>query len=85
MVDLLISFGIPILTVAAVIALTFLTVRVYRKGVQRIGRTMHPRLVGLVQQFGSWAIWTLVVIILLSYLAVNVEILLLIIGIASLA
>ena len=85
MADELTNLGIRVLTVAIVIAGTWLTIRGYRSGVRRLGRTMHPRLVGLVQQFGSWAIWTVVVIILLSYLAVNIEILLLVIGLGSLA
>src|SRR5437899_10943808 len=85
MADELTNLGIRVLTVAIVIAGTWLTIRGYRSGVRRLGRTMHPRLVGLVQQFGSWAIWTVVVIILLSYLAVNIELLLLVIGLGSLA
>ncbi len=85
MADQFTVLGTELLTVAIVIAATFLTVRLYRMGVQRLSRTMHPRLVGLVQQFGSWVIWTVVVIILLSQLAVNIEILLLIIGLGSLA
>src|SRR5215470_10519616 len=86
MADQFTTIGIELLTVAIVIAATFLTVRLYRMGVSRLSRSMHPRLVGLVQQFGSLVIWTIVIIILLSqFLGNNIEILLLIIGLGSLA
>ena len=68
--------AIQLLTVVLIIILTYLVVRFYRIVITRIAGTVPSGLVASLQQIGSWAIWTLGVIIILNTLNVSILLLL---------
>ena len=68
--------AIQLLTVLLIIILTYLVVRFYRIVITRIAGTVPSGLVASLQQIGSWAIWTLGVIIILNTLNVSILLLL---------
>src|SRR6266852_8593807 len=76
---------IDILQVIVILLLTYVAVRVYRVVVRRTGGQVPSGLVASLQQIGAWAIWTIGIIIILSQLQVNTNILLLILGLGGLA
>src|SRR6184192_4509695 len=77
--DLLTSnFAISLLRVVVTLLITFLVVRFYRIIIQRAAGSVPSGLVASLQQIGSWAIWILGIIIVLSQLAVAINVLLLI-------
>ncbi len=73
------DWAIPILQVAITIIITFLVVRLYRTIVRRIGGTVPAGLVSSLQQIGSWAIWVIGFLVVLSQIQVNTQVLLLIV------
>ncbi len=89
----LIDIGIPIqltiitdiLQVVVILVLTYIIVRIFRVIVRRLGGTVPSGLVASFQQIGSWAIWTIGIIVILSQLQVNTTILLLILGLGGIA
>src|SRR5712692_9555006 len=89
----LIDIGIPIqltiitdiLQVVVILVLTYIIVRIFRVVVRRLGGTVPSGLVASFQQIGSWAIWTIGIIVILSQLQVNTTILLLILGLGGIA
>ena len=70
--------AISLITVAATILITFLIVRLYRIIIQRAAGSVPSGLLSSLQQIGSWAIWVLGIIIVLSQLDVPINMLLLI-------
>src|SRR6266568_3059394 len=78
---------IDILQVLIALLFTYVAVRVYRVVVGRAGRQVPGGLIASLQQIGTWAIWTIGIIIILSLpiLQVNTNILLLILGLGGLA
>lgn len=66
-----------------VLGATFLVVRLYQTIVKRFRGRVPPGLVASFQQFGSWVIWGLGIIVALSMLAVQTELLLLIVGLGG--
>ncbi len=76
---------LDILQVVVILALTYVAVRIFRVIVRRAGGTVPSGLVASVQQIGSWSIWIIGIIIILSQLAVNTSILLLILGLGGIA
>ncbi len=89
----LFDLGIPIqltiitdiLQVVVILVLTYIIVRIFRVVVRRLGGTVPSGLVASFQQIGSWAIWTIGIIVILSQLQVNTTILLLILGLGGIA
>ena len=78
---------IDILQVVIALLFTYVAVRIYRVVVGRAGRQVPGGLIASLQQIGTWAIWTIGIIIILSLpiLQVNTNILLLILGLGGLA
>lgn len=77
--DLLTSpFAISLLQVVVTLLVTFLVVRLYKIIIQRASGSVPSGLVSSLQQIGSWAIWILGIIIVLSQLDVPINMLLLI-------
>lgn len=74
-----IDWAIPIIQVAITIIITFLIVRLYRTIVRRLGTTVPAGLVSSLQQIGSWAIWIVGFLVVLSQIQVNTQVLLLIV------
>src|SRR5256885_16103581 len=76
------SFAISLLRVVVTLLITFLVVRFYRIIIQRAAGSVPSLVVAILQQIGSWAIWILGIIIVLSQLdvAINVLLLLLFLG-----
>src|SRR2546427_1683363 len=72
------SFAISLLRVVVTLLITFLVVRFYRIIIQRAAGSVPSGLVASLQQIGSWAIWILGIIIVLSQLDVPINVLLLI-------
>ena len=72
------SFAISLLRVVVTLLITFLVVRFYRIIIQRAAGSVPSGLVASLQQIGSWAIWILGIIIILSQLDVPINVLLLI-------
>src|SRR5437899_7357626 len=72
------SFAISLLQVVVTLLITFLVVRFYRIIIQRAAGSVPSGLVASLQQIGSWAIWVLGIIIILSQLDVPINVLLLI-------
>ena len=84
--DLLTSnFAISLLQVVVTLLITFLVVRFYRIVIQRAAGSVPSGLVASLQQIGSWAIWILGIIIVLSQLAVAINVLLLILFLGGVA
>src|SRR5947199_9668771 len=79
------SFAISLLRVVVTLLITFLVVRFYRIIIQRASGSVPSGLVGSLQQIGSWAIWILGIIIVLSQLSVAINVLLLILFLAGVA
>ena len=76
----------PGITIAIILVITFLIVRVYRLLIRRIGgSSMPPGLVASIQQIGSWAIWAIGILVMLSQIPVNTEVLLLIVFLGGVA
>lgn len=73
------DWAYPGLPIAIILLVTFLVVRVYRLIIRRLGGTMPAGLVASFQQIGSWAIWVIGLLIMLSQIQVNTEVLLLIV------
>lgn len=73
------DWAYPGLPIAIILVITFLVVRVYRLAIRRLGGTMPPGLVSSIQQIGSWAIWVIGLLVMLSQVQVNTEVLLLIV------
>ena len=77
--DLLTSpLAISLISIAVTLLITFLIVRLYRIIIQRAAGSVPSGLVSSLQQIGSWAIWILGIIIVLSQLDVPINMLLLI-------
>ena len=77
--DILTSpFAINLLQVLVTIVITFLVVRLYRSIILRASGSVPSGLLASLQQIGSWAIWILGIIIVLSQLDVPINMLLLI-------
>jgi small conductance mechanosensitive channel len=74
-----------ILQVVIILVLTYIIVRIFRVVVRRLGGTVPSGLVASFQQIGSWAIWTIGIIVILSQLQINTTILLLILGLGGIA
>ncbi len=72
------SFAISLLRVVVTLLITLLVVRFYRIIIQRAAGSVPSGLVASLQQIGSWAIWILGIIIVLSQLDVPINVLLLI-------
>ena len=70
--------AISLIQVAVTILITFLVVRLYRIIIQRAAGSVPSGLLSSLQQIGSWAIWILGSIIVLSQLDVPINMLLLI-------
>jgi small conductance mechanosensitive channel len=70
--------AISLIQVAVTILITFLIVRLYRIIIQRAAGSVPSGLLSSLQQIGSWAIWILGTIIVLSQLDVPINMLLLI-------
>lgn len=68
-----------------VLAVTFLVVRIYQTIVKRFRGRVPAGLVASFQQFGSWVIWILGIIVALSMLSVPIELLLVILGLGGAA
>src|SRR3989442_580599 len=68
------------LQIIVTLALTYIAVRIFRVVVRRLGGEIPGGLVASVQQIGSWAIWAIGIIIVLSQFAINTNILLLILA-----
>ncbi len=84
--DLLTSpFAISLLQVVVTLLITFLVVRLYRIIIQRASGSVPSGLVASLQQIGSWAIWILGIIIVLSQLDVAINVLLLILFLGGVA
>ena len=84
--DLLTStFAIDLLQVVVTLLITFLVVRFYRTIIQRAVGSVPSGLVASLQQIGSWAIWILGIIIVLSQLSVAINVLLLILFLGGIA
>src|SRR5712691_5778126 len=84
--DLLTSnFALSLLQVVVTLLITFLVVRFYRIIIQRAAVSVPSGLVASLQQIGSWAIWILGIIIVLSQLAVAINVLLLILFLGGVA
>ncbi len=84
--DLLTSnFALSLLQVVVTLLITFLVVRFYRIIIQRAAGSVPSGLVASLQQIGSWAIWILGIIIVLSQLAVAINVLLLILFLGGVA
>jgi small conductance mechanosensitive channel len=84
--DLLTStFAIDLLQVVVTLLITFLVVRFYRTIIQRAVGSVPSGLVASLQQIGSWAIWILGIIIVLSQLSVAINVLLLILFLGGVA
>ena len=73
------------LQIIVTLALTYIAVRIFRVVVRRLGGEIPGGLVASVQQIGSWAIWAIGIIIVLSQFAINTNILLLILGLGGIA
>lgn len=76
-------FNIPdwatsIIQIVIILIITYLLVRLYRTIVRRLGGTMPAGLVASLQQIGSWAIWIISILVILSQITVNTLVLLLI-------
>lgn len=67
------------LQIAVILIITLLVVQVYRLTIRRIGRNMPPGLVASFQQIGTWAIWVIGILVILSQIQVNTQVLLLIV------
>jgi small conductance mechanosensitive channel len=76
---------VDILQVVIILILTYLVTRIFRVVVRRAGGQVPSGLVASLQQIGSWAIWIIGIIVILSQLQVNTNILLLILGLGGLA
>ncbi len=72
------DWATSIIQVAIIVIITFLIVRLYRTIVRRLGGTMPVGLVASLQQIGSWAIWVIGFLVVLSQITVNTQVLLLI-------
>jgi len=84
--DLLTSnFALSLLQVVVTLLITFLVVRFYRIIIQRAAGSVPSGLVASLQQIGSWAIWILGIIIVLSQLDVAINVLLLILFLGGVA
>ena len=70
--------AISLIQVAVTVLITFLIVRLYRIIIQRAAGSVPSGLLSSLQQIGSWAIWILGSIIVLSQLDVPINMLLLI-------
>src|SRR2546423_2158694 len=79
------SFAISLLRVVVTLLITFLVVRFYRIIIQRAAGSVTSGLVASLQQIGSWAIWILGIIIVLSQLSVAINVLLLILFLGGVA
>src|SRR5437667_6977064 len=79
------SFAISLLQVVVTLLITFLVVRFYRIIIQRAAGSVPSGLVASLQQIGSWAIWILGIIIVLSQLSVAINVLLLILFLGGVA
>jgi small conductance mechanosensitive channel len=79
------SFAISLLQVVVTLLITFLVVRFYRIIIQRASGSVPSGLVASLQQIGSWAIWILGIIIVLSQLDVAINVLLLILFLGGIA
>lgn len=75
----------PGLTIAIILVVTFLLVRIYRLVIRRVGGTMPPGLLSSIQQIGSWAIWIIGILVILSQIPVNTEVLLLVVFLGGVA
>ncbi len=71
------SLSISLIQVAITVLITYLVVRLYRIIIQRASGSVPSGLVASLQQIGSWAIWVLGIIIVLSQLDVPINMLLL--------
>ncbi len=76
---------LDILQVVISLVLPYLVTRIFRVIVRRAGGQVPSGLVASLQQIGSWAIWIVGIIVILSQLQVNTSILLLILGLGGLA
>src|SRR5881397_3170303 len=76
---------LDLLEVVVILALTYIVTRVFRVIVRRAGGQVPGGLVASLQQIGSWAIWVLGIIVILSQLQVNIDILYLILGLGGVA
>ena len=76
---------LEILQVVVILALTYVVVRIFRVVVRRLGGTMPSGLVASLQQIGSWSIWVIGIIVVLSQLQVNILVLLLILFLGGVA
>ncbi len=83
----LIPFNLAVTAISPfiVLAVTFIVVRVYQTIVRRFRGRIPSGLVASFQQYGSWVIWTLGIIVALSMLNVPIELLLLIVGLGGAA
>ncbi len=73
------------LQIIVILAFTYIAVRIFRVVVRRLGGDIPGGLVASVQQIGSWAIWGIGIIIVLSQFAINTNILLLLLGLGGIA
>ncbi len=76
---------VEVLQVVVILALTYTAVRIFRIVVRRLGGTVPGGLVASLQQIGSWSIWVIGIIIILSQLQVNIQILLVILFLGGIA
>lgn len=84
-VNIQLTLILEIIQVLAILGLTYLAVRIFRVVVRRIGGTVPGGLVSSFQQIGSWSIWVVGIIIILSQLQVNIQILLLLLFLGGVA
>ncbi len=84
-IDIQVALVLRILQVVTILGVTYLSVRVFRIVVRRVGGTVPSGLVSSLQQIGSWSIWVIGIVILLSQLQVNIEILLVLLFLGGIA
>ena len=84
-INIQVAVFLEILQVVVILVLTYTAVRIFRIVVRRLGGMVPSGLVASLQQIGSWSIWVIGLIIILSQLAVNIQILLLILFLGGIA
>jgi len=79
------SLVLELLQVLVIIILTYVSVRIFRVVISRAGGTVPGGLVASLRQIGSWSIWVIGIIVILSQLQVNIQILLVILFLGGIA
>ncbi len=84
-INIQLTIILEILQVVVILVITYIAVRIFRTVVRRVGGTVPGGLVASFQQIGSWSIWVIGIIIILSQLQVNIQILLLLLFLGGIA